>query len=119
LIDEYELNEGLCFVNGRDPGPAPEEQAPDYNVKVAGAINALREQLPTFLLKDGAGEDANYFLVEKGKFIGMGKLDLPGDSIDSIRSQLTVYPDSDYVRGLLYQFAEKYPEQKIKILSQP
>jgi DNA polymerase-3 subunit epsilon len=118
LIDEYGLNEGLCFVDGRNQGPAPGEGAPDYNVKVAGAINALREQLPTFLLKDGAGVDANYFLVEKGKFMGMGKLDLPGDNIDAIRSQLTVYPDSDYVRGLLYEFAEKYPEQKIKILSQ-
>ncbi|HTE11448.1 MAG TPA: hypothetical protein VK645_10765, partial [Chitinophagaceae bacterium] len=75
---------------------------------------------PTFLVTDGEDETANYFLMERGRFVGMGQLskEVINDNIESIKTNLTIYPDNDYIRGLLYQFAEKHPEKKIKILSQ-
>jgi len=119
MISEFELNEALCFVN--NPAPADMEDKPAlYNKKVKKAIQSLQEQLPTFLISDGEDETANYFLMERGRFVGMGQLpkESIGENIESIKTNLTIYPDNDYIRGLIYQFAEKHPEKKIKILSQ-
>ncbi|MEO5685465.1 MAG: exonuclease domain-containing protein [Chitinophagaceae bacterium] len=119
MIDEFELNESLCFVNN-PAAVTVTDAALDYNQKVKKAIASLQDQLPTFLLTDGEDETANYFLMEQGRFVGMGQLpkEVATHDLESIRSTLTIYPDNDYIRGLLYQFAEKHPEKKIKILSQ-
>jgi DNA polymerase III subunit epsilon len=119
MINEFKLNETLCFVNSAQPLPV-KDAAGIYNNKVKKAIQSLQSQLPTFLLSDGDGENANYFLMEQGRFIGMGPLSkelLQTENIESIKTGITIYPDNDYVRGLIYQFAEKYPDKKIKILS--
>ena len=120
MIDEFELNEGLCFVTSGGQVDAITEDPGHYNQKVNKAILSLQDQLPTFLLTDGEDEKANYFLMERGRFVGMGQLpkDIVNNDIESIKSSLTIYPDNDYIRGLLYQYAEKHPEKKIKILSQ-
>ncbi|MFT3934961.1 MAG: exonuclease domain-containing protein [Chitinophagaceae bacterium] len=119
MIAEFELNESLCFVTSQSVETHTDE-AMGYNLKVKKAIAALQDQLPSFLLTDGETETPSYFLMEQGRFVGMGPL--PKESIhqniDAIKNQLPVYPDNDYIRGLLYQFAEKYPEKKIRILSQ-
>jgi len=119
LIAEFGLNEGLCFVNNAEPVCA-DDTVEVYNQKVKKAIQSLQEKLPTFLLADGDDETANYFLMEKGRFVGMGQLkkEVISDDLESIKTRLTVYQDNDYIRGLLYQFAEKHPEKKIEILSQ-
>jgi DNA polymerase III subunit epsilon len=119
MIDEFELNEALCFVN--NPAAVDLAQAAqEYNLRVKTAIQSLQSQLPTFLLTDGDHEAANYFLVEKGCFVGMGPLpkEVIADNLDAIRTSLTILPDNDYIRGLIYDFAEKHPDRKIKILSQ-
>jgi DNA polymerase-3 subunit epsilon len=55
--------------------------------------------------------------MEKGKFYGMGYL--PGDvSISNrelLKPFLTQYPENDYIRGLVYQYAEKHPNKKISL----
>ncbi len=119
MINEFELNEALCFVK-KGVTPVVTDVAAQYNVKVKKAISALHEKLPTFLLSDGEDETANYFLMEKGRFAGMGQLQKEAvrEDIESIKNKLTVYADNDYIRGLIYQFAEKHPEKKIEILSQ-
>ncbi|MEO6313495.1 MAG: exonuclease domain-containing protein [Chitinophagaceae bacterium] len=119
MIDEFELDEALCFVNNPAPVPVP-DMAGIYNQKVKKAIQSLHDQLPTFLVTDGEDEKANYFLMEKGRFIGMGRLPEAAmmEDLESIKTNLTIYQDNDYIRGLIYQFAEKFPEKKIKILSQ-
>lgn len=119
MIAEFELNESLCFVD-RSGQVKITDNADQYNQKVKKAIQSLHEQLPTFLIADGEDETANYFLMERGKFIGMGQLPKGTvyDSLEKIKTNLTVYPDNDYIRGLIYQFAEKFPGRKIKILSQ-
>ena len=119
MIDEFKLNEALCFVNNPQPGEVS-EPANNYNEKVKQAIATLQDQLPTFLLSDGDDEHANYFLMEKGRFVGMGPLSadmLKTEDIEAIRTTITAYPDNDYIRGLIYQFADKHPHKKIKILS--
>ncbi|HTL08671.1 MAG TPA: nucleotide excision repair endonuclease, partial [Chitinophagaceae bacterium] len=119
MIEEFSLNESLCFVNksGNNEMPGSPQQ---YNEKVKKAIASLHEQLPTFLVTDGEDEKANYFLMERGRFVGMGQLpkEAINTSLEAIKTNLTMYPDNDYIRGLLYQFAEKFPDKKIKILSQ-
>ena len=81
----------------------------------------MQDQLPTFLISDGEDETANYFLMERGRFVGMGPLPkevLLAEDIEAIKTKITTYADNDYIRGLIYQFAEKHPHKKIKILSQ-
>ncbi|MEP7277129.1 MAG: exonuclease domain-containing protein [Bacteroidota bacterium] len=121
MIDEFELNAALCFVTKSTETGTATEAAVAYNQKVMQAIRSLQEQLPTFLVCDGEDENANYFLMERGCFAGMGPLPkklLQEENLAAIRENITRYPDNDYVRGLVYQFAEKNPGKKIKILSQ-
>jgi DNA polymerase III subunit epsilon len=96
------------------------EAADIYNQKVNKAIGSLQEKLPSFLVADGEDENAHYFLMEKGKFVGMGPLskEMLTESLESVKTRLTMYADNDYIRGLIYQFAEKHPGRKIEILSQ-
>lgn len=118
LIEEFALNEALCFVN--NPVPAIMETAGVYNQKVQTAIASLQEKLPSFLIADGEDDTANYFLMEKGKFAGMGPLprEALNSSVEDLKERLTLYADNDYIRGLIYQFAEQHPGRKIEILSQ-
>lgn len=117
MVTEFGLNETLCFINNAENIPV-KDSAEIYNTKVETAIRTLQGQLPTFLVTDSEAEHANYILVEKGRFIGMGPLtgDVNFEDIESIKTKITCYPDNDYIRGLIFQFVEKYPEKKIKIL---
>jgi DNA polymerase III subunit epsilon len=118
LITEYELNDGLCFVD-KSGTCVINEPAEEYNGKVERAIQSMQQQLPSFVVTDTADESASYIVMERGKFIGMGrpqgKMEIT--DLESIKQHITIYPDNDYIRGLIYQFAEKYPAQKIKIFS--
>jgi DNA polymerase-3 subunit epsilon len=56
--------------------------------------------------------------MEKGRFYGMGYL--PGDviaqNVDELKNYLTPYSENDYIRGLIYQYAARFPHKK-KVLS--
>ena len=118
LVKKYELHTGLCFID-TSPGWKVEEEAAAYNKKVQQAVHTLQTELPTFAIVDTASHTADSYcclLIEKGQFYGMGYLQhgqLAGD-IAAIKSQLTQYPDSDYIRGLIFQYAEKYPERRVE-----
>ena len=122
MIDEFGLNEALCFVNKHSQQTVADSVS-QYNKKVNKAIDALRGQLPTFLISDSENEhdeNAHYFLMERGCFIGMGELPrkmIQTENIEIIKTSITCYPDNDYIRGLIYQFAEKHPDKKVEILS--
>jgi DNA polymerase-3 subunit epsilon len=113
LIDEFALSESLCFVD-RTPGVAPAESPDAYNRKVEQAVQSLYKQLPTFVLQDKDDDNCHLILIERGRFIGMGPYSdaISFSNMDSIKQNITLYPDNDYIRGLVYQFAEKYPERK-------
>jgi len=118
LIGEYGLNEALCFVD-RTTTLLPAEPPEEYNRKVEKAIQSLHEQLPSFVLKDKEEDNCHVILIERGRFVGMGPFSnqISFSDMDSIKQHITLYPDNDYIRGLVYQFAEKYPERKKNLFS--
>ena len=95
------------------------ESKEEYNERVRSSIDSLNVQLPTFILKDKgieAGENS-FILMEKGRFYGMGNLSstINVSSIKSIKEQLTPYSENDYIRGLIYQHAIRFPEKKMML----
>jgi len=131
LVREWELCPKLCFIQrGEDPcmgleehtcyGACEQKETPaQYNNRVEAAVTALLQSLPSFTLLDEGRhpEEKSCILVEKGRLYGMGYL--PVDSripdTDMLKSYLTRYPENDYMRGLVYQYVEKWPAKKIDL----
>ncbi|PWT71855.1 MAG: DNA polymerase III subunit epsilon, partial [Bacteroidetes bacterium] len=93
------------------------ESSESYNLRVKEAIHSLNKSLPTFALADhgrNRGEQS-YVLIEQGKFYGMGYLqrEMAIRDMDSLKDHLTAYPENDYMRGLVYQYAARWPSKKI------
>lgn len=95
-----------------------DDTATTYNNRVYEAVDHLENTLPTFAVMDDRTDVADgktCFLIEKGRFYGMGYL--PADaavySYDELKTYLQTYPENDYIRGLVYQFAQKRPEKKL------
>lgn len=118
------LQEGHAFIRKLTNSPNPagkagilrqelREPPADYNAKLRNAIDSLQAELPSFVLveKDYYAEDRYaVYVLEKGCFYGMGTINDPFDMPLSIRSwkeKIEPSPDNDYIRGLVYQFAEK------------
>ena len=129
LVKDFSLCPQLCHLERDfDPcsglrdhscnGACRKDEFPrEYNQRVQEALTTLDQALPSFALMDSGqhATEQSCILVEKGRFYGMGYL--PADRVvatmENIKEQLTPYPETDYIRGLVYQFAEKYPEKKI------
>jgi DNA polymerase-3 subunit epsilon len=121
LIKDFSLDEGLCFF---DKTKCHMEESPaSYNIRVREALLALQTHLPTFALICNGKNDGEQscLLVEQGRFYGMGYLPehYEVSDINELKQNLTQYADNDYVRGLVYQHAEKYPHQKISFTGTP
>lgn len=130
LVAEYGLCPRLCFLQDQDQpceglreggcGGACEEleDAESYNKKVNEAVEQLREKLPSFAVIDQGKflEEKSCLLIEKGRFVGMGYLPQEAriDQIEDLRNYLTPYPENDYVRGMIYQFVERFPSKKVE-----
>jgi DNA polymerase-3 subunit epsilon len=131
LVREWHLCPKLCFIQiGEDPCEgirenscygACEQKEPvaEYNNRVEEAITALIQSLPSFTLLDEGRhpEEKSCILVEKGRFYGMGYLPVDSNIPDSVelKNYLTRYPENDYMRGLVYQHAEKWPAKRINL----
>ena len=115
MIREFMLDEGLCHINKQLP--LVSEDPATYNQRVRHAIDTLNKQLPTFAVIDSGKSscEQSCLLVEKGRFYGMGYIptDVQIMSIDDVKANLVQYPDNDYVRGLIYQYAERNPGRKV------
>jgi DNA polymerase III subunit epsilon len=128
LVREFELCPKLCFIqkgnetcsglsiNTCRGACEQKENAPEYNQRLVAALESLQEMLPSFMIRD-RGRDSSEescVLIEKGRFYGMGYLDkeLQIQSLETLKEQLTAYPENDYMRGLVYTYAEKWPEKK-------
>ncbi len=120
MVEEFELNEKLCFLDKTPFGPEDMEFADTprvHNGKIQQAIAALNEKLPTFaIVDDGLNEHEKLcLLVERGSFWGMGYL-AAGTRIASaaeLKNHLNPYADNDTIRNSIYSFAEQYPEKRI------
>ena len=122
LIREFNLDPRLCFVD-RSPMVEGGESvlAPDppdiYNQRVQLALSSLQQQLPTFAVL-GEGRDPNeqsFILMEQGRFCGMGYVpsDISVSTADDLKTYATAYPESDYIRGMISQYVQKWPAKKV------
>lgn len=134
LIHQFELCPKLCFLQVANvecqslsekkcKGACEQkESAADYNIRVNECIYYLANELPTFaLVDDGLLEnEQSCILIEKGKFYGMGCL--PGDinisKVDELKQCLTPYAENEYIKSMVFQYAEKYPYKKISLSNQ-
>jgi DNA polymerase III subunit epsilon len=120
MAEEFDLNARLCFID-KTPFTKEEEdelEMPDiYNLKIKKALDALTENLPTFVLIDeGVTEEEKLcLLVERGSFWGMGYL--PKSFIitgsGELKNLLNPYSDNDHIRNNIYSFAEANPGKRI------
>jgi DNA polymerase-3 subunit epsilon len=90
-----------------------------YNEKVQEALSAVEEYLPSFLIRDKGRteQEQSCIWVEKGKFYGMGFIDLHADinSVGDIKNLLTPYKMNHYILQLVYNYAEKNPAKVFKL----
>lgn len=131
VCEQFQLCPRLCYLQpssitctamatekclGACENKEPPEQ---YNARVNQCIHYLNLQLPTFALFDSGlnHPEQSCILMEKGRFYGMGYL--PGDccanTLEDLKNYLTPYNENDYIRGLIYEHAAKYPHKKIPL----
>ncbi len=128
LVKQFELCPKLCFIQ-KGPeacegvkekschGACEHMETPaSYNRRLTDALASLHELLPSFTIRD-RGRDSteeSCVLIEKGRLYGMGFLnkEIQIRTLEELKEQLTVYPENDYMRGLVYSFADKWPEKK-------
>jgi len=122
LIDDFNLCPRLCYIDV-SPGPTLAEQlsANEYNERVNKAITYLHSSLPSFAVVQDVvlpkkEEKQGIILMEKGRFYGMGYVpaNVSFTHIDDYKKHVTQYPESEYIRGLVYQYATKYPQRRIE-----
>lgn len=126
LVRNFNLCPELCSITScSHDGPDANEESNGnvscqavqgsfaYNEIVKSALKQVEEYLPSFIIKDkGRHEnESGCIWVEKGKFYGMGYIDLYSDmqSLEDIKSLLTPYQMNHYMLQLVYNYAEKYP----------
>lgn len=107
------MAEAYCY------GACTKKETPqEYNLRLQNAVEYLEKMLPTFAVLDEGKHAAEQscILIEKGKFYGMGYVpaDFSVTSLETLKPQITPYPENDYIRGLIYQYAERRPEKKIE-----
>jgi DNA polymerase III subunit epsilon len=129
MVSEFGLCPKLCFIQKNNhpcsglesntcKGACEEiENAEDYNKRVWDAITCLKGNLPTFAIvgEGRSEEEQSCILMENGKFYGMGFFSGQIDSgnISLLKEQITNYPANDYIRNLIFSYANKHPNKKI------
>jgi DNA polymerase-3 subunit epsilon len=130
LVAEFSLCPKLCFLqsaniqcqsfleNKCNGACERKESVEDYNARVSNCIKSLEAQLPTFALIDYGlkTHQQSCILIEKGRFYGMGYLpsEIKINRIDDLKNCLTPYVENDYIRGMIYQYAERFPDKKVR-----
>lgn len=131
LVNEFDLCPKLCFLQSANvecqsltekkcKGACEQKEPVDkYNKRVLECIHHLETELPTFALFDEGLEEneQSCVFIEKGKFYGMGYL--PSGSaisgLEQLKSYLTRYVENDYIRGIVYKYAERFPYKKVEL----
>jgi DNA polymerase-3 subunit epsilon len=83
------------------------------------ALSHLKHSLPTYAVVEELtlpkkDDRQGIILMENGRFYGMGYVpsNLSAQHPDELKPHLTPYPENGYIRGLVHQYAAKYPEKK-------
>ena len=121
MIERHRLSPRLCFVDKtRDADEFTEEydEPVIYNQRVEQALQTLHDELPTFAVLGEGVEDGQQscLLIEKGKFYGMGYVPLEMKMKDAgkLKKVLTPYHDNDFIRDMIYRYAETNPQQIVR-----
>jgi len=122
LVVEFELCPRLCFIDTSAGESLPQAiglSPQSYNQRIAAALQHLETALPSFAVIENVTimqkEKQGIILMENGRFYGMG-YSLPSHTIKTmsdIKAEVTPYPENGYIRGLIYQYAQKYPYRTI------
>ena len=131
LMMDFALCPKLCFIqkneeacsgiinqhcNGACSGT---ESSEVYNQRVLQAIKHLQTNMPTFIIYDEGREAAeqSFILMENGQFYGMGYAEKTFNTTDLtlIKEVLKPYPENNYVKNLIYQFAANNPNKLIAV----
>jgi DNA polymerase-3 subunit epsilon len=131
LMREFNLCPKLCFLQSENikcqmllekkchGACEQKESAANYNERVLQCVSYLENELPSFALVDCGlqEEEKSCILIEKGRFYGMGYLssEIEASDLEDLKFRLTPYAENDYIRGLIYQYAERYPHKKISL----
>lgn len=131
LMHQFELCPKLCFLQSENiscqllaekkcKGACEQkENVEEYNTRADACIDYLNNELPSFALIDFGlqQQEQSCILMEKGRFYGMGYLpaDITIQNIEELKFRLTPYAENDYIRGLVYQHAARYPAKKISL----
>ena len=124
LIHEFDLCEKLCFIDKTQGESLADTLASDeYNSRVLKAIHHVKSSLPSFALIENdysinQDDKQGIILMEKGRFFGMGYVS-PNSTfshIEELKKQLTQYPESEYIHGLMYKYASKFPQKRIEFV---
>ncbi len=131
LIVEFNLCPKLCFLQKNDErcngivdnycygACEGKELSSDYNAKVVKAMEQLRVNMPTFLIYDEGREtdEQSLILMEEGQFYGMGYVKETVEDIDVkvLKGMLTPIAGNDYIKNLIFQFANSNPEKLIAV----
>ncbi len=122
LVQEFSLCPKLCFLQKENTSCnchvcEKNEKSGKYNKRVETCIRHLNRELPSFALIDHGlkNDEQSCILMERGRFYGMGYLptDISLATIEEFKTHLTPYTENDYIRGLVYQHATRYPDKKI------
>jgi DNA polymerase-3 subunit epsilon len=126
LIREFELCPKLCFLQlgnekcvgvneGYCHGACESKEGPDkYNYRVLEAIESLKAQPSFAIIERGlSGNDHSCVLMLKGELYGMGYIpqDTQINDVETLKGFMTRYRDNSYVRNLVLNYAEKFPEK--------
>ena len=127
LIKEFDLCNKLCFIDrSTDPLCSAEgckgacngtETAAAYNERVKKAVDQLKQELPSFAIRERSyfNEKDSCILMEGGRFYGMGYVATEFDftAKDELRSQLQEYPEYDFVRNIIKRYALEQPDKVV------
>lgn len=127
LIEMFDLCPKLCFIQNNTEvcsSTAKDkcactgiEPVKTYNERINLAIAELNNALPTFAIRDEGRTDDEHscILVEKGKFYGMGYIShyFQVENLQQLKDYITPYPGNDYIKNLVANYAEKFPQRKV------
>lgn len=131
LMADFDLCPKLCFLqknnevctgitnkhcNGACEG---KESAADYNQRIIKAIEYIQINMPIILICDEGREadEQSLILMEEGQFYGIGyvKEAIEETDIKVLKGLLTPIIGNEYIKNLIFQFANLNPEKLIQL----
>ena len=117
MLQQFSLNETYSFAFTSAPA-LDKTEIEQHNASLQSAIGYLDEHLPNLaILQDGedmTGQPSTIcYVMEKGKFTGMACVEKNAALInwETCKKAVTPYPDYDFIRTALLNYAERNPEQ--------